>query len=89
MTVVDLRDVRVSVTFAEEEARFLGGLVEASVPHLTDLQAELAHRICCKMILQASAAIQDLIDLHGEDAVSDATQRSMDAYPHVDDVALP
>lgn len=88
MTVIDLRDIRVPVTLAEEEARFVAGLVEAAVPHLTEQQLELAHRVCCKFLLAGQATVDELVERHGKEAVLDAAARTIAAYPGVDEVRL-
>lgn len=88
MTVIDMRNVTVAVTFAEEEARFLAGLVCAAVPHLTDTQLVIAQRITAKFILNGEASKCDLIERYGMEAVLDMAERAMAAYPDVERVSL-
>lgn len=88
MADIDLRDVTVTVTLAEEESRFLAGLVHATAPHLTGVQRMLAERIAVKFALQGEATKHDLIERYGLTAVLDMAERAMLAYPDVEDVTL-
>jgi hypothetical protein len=88
VSVIDLRDVRVTITFAEEEARFLAGLVLAAADRLSLPQSQLAMRIAGKFLLEGEAMKQALIEKYGMAAVLEMAERAMAAYPDVEDVAL-
>jgi len=81
MTVIDVRDLRVSVSFAEEEARFLAALLGAVTERLTEEQSDIAIGIAMKFLLETRALNARLEQRYGRDALHDAWERALEAIP--------
>lgn len=85
---LDTRDVSVTVTFAEEEARFLAGLMFAALDDLTEQQRAAAFRISDKFIEGARVTTDRLVATLGADAAEELAQRCMRDFPDIEEVEL-